>query len=365
MTALTSRKLQSLWLDDGQQFIHIIDQTKLPYAFVTKTLHNLDEVCHAIVSMQVRGAPLIGITAAYGFAFALRDNHSSHRKLTLDEIAKKLLGTRPTAVNLHWAVARVLDAVKSVAQEQQAAVALKTAQALWQEDSDMCSAIGDYGFSIIKELALQKNRTLNILTHCNAGWLATSILGTAIAPIYKAHEAGIDVHVWVDETRPRNQGYLTSWELTQAGVPHTLIVDNTGGHLMQHGLVDMCIVGSDRTTARGDVCNKIGTYLKALAAHDNHLPFYVALPTSTIDWSIQNGVKEIPIEQRHGEEITRVFGLDDAGKPSSVIAVPQHTMVANYAFDVTPAKLVTALITEKGVFRTDAPGMQDLRSHCR
>lgn len=353
--------LQSLWLDDNRQYVHIIDQTRLPYALETRTLKNLEEVCHAIVSMQVRGAPLIGITAAYGFAFALRDNESTRHRLTHEEIAKKLLGTRPTAVNLHWAVARVLDAVKPVSQEQQAAVALDTAQTLWQEDSDMCNAIGDYGFALIKEMALKKNRTLNILTHCNAGWLATSVLGTAIAPIYKAHQAGIDVHVWVDETRPRNQGYLTSWELTQAGVPHTLVVDNTGGHLMQHGLVDLCIVGSDRTTAKGDVCNKIGTYLKALAAHDNHIPFYVALPSSTIDWTIENGVKEIPIEQRQGEEITRIHGLDATGQPASVIAVPPQTLVANYAFDVTPARLVTALITEKGVFRTNSEGMQALR----
>jgi len=357
-------KNQTLWLDDNKQFVHIIDQTKLPYAQETKTLKTLEEVCHAIVSMQVRGAPLIGITAAYGFAFALHENHSLNRKLSIDEIAQKLLATRPTAVNLHWAVARVLDAVKKTPAAQQADVAMATAQLLWREDSDMCSAIGDYGFEIIKTLSLKKNKTLNILTHCNAGWLATSILGTAISPIYKAHEAGIDVHVWVDETRPRNQGYLTSWELTQAGVPHTLIVDNTGGHLMQHGLVDMCIVGSDRTTAHGDVCNKIGTYLKALAAHDNHVPFYVALPTSTIDWSINNGVKEIPIEQRHGDEITRVYGLNDQGEPASVISVPKHTMVANYAFDVTPAKYVTALITEKGVFKTNSEGMQKLKRLC-
>jgi len=359
-------KHQTLWFDNNQS-IHIIDQTRLPYAQETRVLKTLDEVCHAIISMQVRGAPLIGITAAFGFAFALRENHQDKKgakKLSIEEIAQKLLATRPTAVNLHWAVARVLDALEKSPANQQAGVAMSTAQILWQEDSDMCNRIGDYGFEIIKELSLKKNRTLNILTHCNAGWLATSILGTAIAPIYKAHEAGIDVHVWVDETRPRNQGYLTSWELTQAGVPHTLIVDNTGGHLMQHGLVDLCIVGSDRTTAQGDVCNKIGTYLKALAAHDNHVPFYVALPTSTIDWTIHNGVKEIPIEQRSGDEITRVYGLNDQGEPSSVIAVPKQTTVANYAFDVTPAKYVTALITEKGVFKTNAAGMQDLKHLC-
>ena len=359
---MTTNNLSTLRFLDARAGVSIIDQTRLPYALETLSLNSLDAVCHAIVSMQVRGAPLIGITAAFGFAFALRDRHQL--KLSAEEIARRLLATRPTAVNLHWAVARVLQAVNAAGSEQQAEVAFRTAQALWQEDCDMCNAIGDYGFEIIKERSLKKNKTLNILTHCNAGWLATSILGTAIAPIYKAHEAGIDVHVWVDETRPRNQGYLTSWELTQAKVPHTLVVDNTGGHLMQHGLVDLCIVGSDRTTAHGDVCNKIGTYLKALAAHDNHIPFYVALPTSTIDWTINNGLKEIPIEQRSGEEITRVFGLDEQGQPASVISVPKTTQVANYAFDVTPAKYVTGLVTEKGVFTTSRDDMARLKALC-
>jgi methylthioribose-1-phosphate isomerase len=351
---------KTLWLDDSNACIHIIDQTRLPYALETLTLRTLDEVCHAIISMQVRGAPLIGVTAAFGFAFALRDT-----TLTPQAIAERLFATRPTAVNLHWAVARVLDAVQKSPENQQKNIALTTAIALWQEDRAMCNAIGDYGLEILRHLALHKNRTLHILTHCNAGWLATSEWGTALAPIYKAHQAGIDVHVWVDETRPRNQGYLTSWELTQAGVPHTLVVDNTGGHLMQHGLVDLCIVGSDRTTAQGDVCNKIGTYLKALAAHDNRIPFYVALPTSTIDWTIRDGVKEIPIEQRSADEITRIFGTDTNDQPASIISVPKGTAVANYAFDVTPAKYVTALITEKGVFKTDEADMQKLRALCQ
>lgn len=350
---------RTLWLDESETFIHIIDQTRLPYALQTLKLDSLNSVCHAIISMQVRGAPLIGITAAYGFAFALRE-----KQLAAESIATRLLDTRPTAVNLHWAVARVLAAVQKVPAREQAAVAVNTAKILHQEDRDMCNAIGNFGFDIIGKMAEKKNRKLNILTHCNAGWLATSEWGTALAPIYKAHQAGIDVHVWVDETRPRNQGYLTSWELTQAGVPHTLIVDNTGGHLMQHGLVDLCIVGSDRTTAQGDVCNKIGTYLKALAAHDNRIPFYVALPTSTIDWTIRDGVKEIPIEERSGEEINRVYGLDANGRPGSVLAVPASTAVANHAFDVTPARYVTALITEKGVFTTDAAGMAKLKSTC-
>lgn len=350
---------RTLWLDDSETFIHIIDQTQLPYTLQTTRLGTLDTICHAIISMQVRGAPLIGITAAYGFAFALNE-----KKLAPEDIAKRLLATRPTAVNLHWAVARVLESVKNIPAQEQASVALNTAKNLHQEDRDMCNAIGSLGFDIIQNLSREKKRKLNILTHCNAGWLATSEWGTALAPIYKAHQAGIDVHVWVDETRPRNQGYLTSWELTQAGVPHTLIVDNTGGHLMQHGLVDMCIVGSDRTTAQGDVCNKIGTYLKALAAHDNHVPFYVALPSSTIDWSIGDGVKEIPIEERTGDEISRIYGLDARGQPGSVLAVPVSTAVANHAFDVTPARYVSALITEKGVFKTTPEGMQALKKTC-
>lgn len=359
MTSNTATITRTLWLDDSEAFIHIIDQTQLPYTLKTLALKTLDEVCHAIVSMQVRGAPLIGITAAYGFAFALNE-----KKLSPEAIAKKLLSTRPTAVNLHWAVARVREAIKNIPANEQASVALNTAKILHQEDRDMCDAIGNVGLEILQKLSREKKRKLNILTHCNAGWLATSEWGTALAPIYKAHQAGIDVHVWVDETRPRNQGYLTSWELTQAGVPHTLIVDNTGGHLMQHGLVDLCIVGSDRTTAQGDVCNKIGTYLKALAAHDNHVPFYVALPTSTIDWTIRDGVKEIPIEERSGDEISRVYGLDAQQQPSSVLAVPASTAVANHAFDVTPARYVTALITEKGQFPTDAAGMQALKKTC-
>lgn len=353
MTKIT----RTLWLDSGEQFIHIIDQTRLPYALQTLCLQTLEDVCHAIVSMQVRGAPLIGITAAYGFSFALRDSH-----LTPDAIAQKLLATRPTAVNLHWAVARILKTAHESPLEQRAQQALAEAKRLHQEDRDMCNAIGDFGLEILQTLAREKKRRINVLTHCNAGWLATGEWGTALAPLYKAHQAGMDIHVWVDETRPRNQGYLTSWELTQAGVPHTLIVDNTGGHLMQHCLVDLCIVGSDRTTAGGDVCNKIGTYLKALAAHDNGIPFYVALPTSTIDWSIHDGIKEIPIEERSGEEINRIYGLDENGQPSSILAVPRQTIVANHAFDVTPARYVTGLITEKGVFKTTPDDMARLKA---
>lgn len=350
-----SRITHSLWLGEGEQSIHIIDQTRLPYALETRSIRQLDDICHAIISMQVRGAPLIGITAAFGFAFALQDRQQvgavddEHVAL----VAARLLDTRPTAVNLHWAVAQVQQAVLAAPLPQRAAVAMDTAKRVRQEDRDMCNAIGEHGFAILKKLAQHKKGRLNVLTHCNAGWLATSEWGTALAPIYKAHQAGIDVHVWVDETRPRNQGYLTAWELRQAGVPHTLIVDNSGGHIMQHGLVDVCIVGSDRTTARGDVCNKIGTYLKALAAHDNHIPFYVALPSSTIDWSIEDGLREIPIEERNAEEVLRINGVTENGSVTSIHSVPHHTAVANHAFDVTPARFVTGLITEQGVFRPE------------
>jgi methylthioribose-1-phosphate isomerase len=335
----------SLWLDDNERSIHIIDQTRLPHELDILNIQTLDEICHAIVSMQVRGAPLIGITAAFGFAFALRDTN-----LDSNTIADKLLATRPTAVNLHWAVNRIQQAIANCTKNEREQIALETAKAIWHEDKAMCHAIGEYGLDIIRQLSQKKSGTLNILTHCNAGWLATGEWGTALAPIYKAQQAGINIHVWVDETRPRNQGYLTSWELTQANVPHTLIVDNTGGHLMQHGLVDLCIVGSDRTTAQGDVCNKIGTYLKALAAHDNNIPFYAALPSSTIDWSIDDGIRQIPIEKRSDEEIRHIYGLDISGKPVSITAVPETTKTENHAFDVTPASYISGLITEKGVF---------------
>lgn len=357
---VNGQTMQSLWLNDDQQSVGIIDQTQLPYTLSTKKLCSLDEFCHAILAMEVRGAPLIGITAAFGFAFALKNTN-----LKIDNIIQKLTDTRPTAVNLRWAVEKIASAIADFPKrEQQIQTAFTLAQQLWQNDIDTCKAIGENGFTILKEMSIQKNAPLHILTHCNAGWLATVDWGTALAPIYRAHQAGIDLHVWVDETRPRNQGYLTAWELQQADIPHTVIVDNTGGHLMQHGQVDCCIVGSDRTTARGDVCNKIGTYLKALAAHDNKVPFYVALPTSTIDWSISNGIKDIAIEQRTAEEITHINGLNGDGKCERVISVPQHSPVANYAFDVTPSKYITGLITERGIFETNEDSMDTLRDQC-
>jgi methylthioribose-1-phosphate isomerase len=355
---------RSIWFDEITQELRIIDQTLLPHQFSTLKLDSLDAVCHAIVSMQVRGAPLIGITAAFGVYLALRDQRGQ-----LDISCERLLQTRPTAVNLHWAIQRVRNALGTLEGDEQMQHALILARQLLAEDAASCSAIGDNGLQVLmqiwesKEQACpQQQPVLNVLTHCNAGWLATADWGTALAPIYKAHMKGIPVHVWVDETRPRNQGAaLTAWELKQQGIPHTVIVDNAGGHLMQHGLVDVCLVGSDRTTATGDVCNKIGTYLKALAAQDNNIPFYAALPVSTIDFSLQDGVREIPIEQRHAEEVSHVAGLDADGLLRNVRLTPEGTQISNFGFDVTPARLVTGLITELGVFPATSTGLKTLR----
>ncbi|WP_101759841.1 S-methyl-5-thioribose-1-phosphate isomerase [Oceanicoccus sp. KOV_DT_Chl] len=332
-----------------QQCVQIIDQTLLPFNFATITLRSLEEFCHAISDMQVRGAPLIGATAAFGLALALRhDSSADHEQLAAD----KLLATRPTAVNLRWALERVRSAIQGVDTATKSARALEEAETIRLQDIATCEAIGNHGLSLFSQVAANKpvDAVINVLTHCNAGWLATVDWGTALAPIYKAHQAGIPVHVWVDETRPRNQGAsLTAWELQQQGIAHTVISDNTGGHLMQHGLVDFCIVGSDRTTASGDVCNKIGTYLKALAAQDNAVPFYVALPTSTIDWTIDDGIKHIPIEQRSTREVTHITGLDQQGAVTEIQLVA-NSPAANYAFDVTPARLVSGLITEHGIY---------------
>ncbi len=298
--------------------------------------------------MWVRGAPLIGAVAAYGVALGMKhDPSDEHLQKCYDE----LIETRPTAINLKWALDRAFSLLQGTPTEQREKVAYTLAEEVADEDVKLCESIGDHGLELIKEIASKKPQgsVVNILTHCNAGWLATVDWGTAISPIYKAHEAGIKVHVWVDETRPRNQGLLTAFELSSHGVPHTLIADNAGGHLMQHGEVDLCIVGTDRTTAQGDVCNKIGTYLKALAAYDNNVPFYVALPSPTIDWTINDGLKEIPIEQRAGHEQSHVFGLDENGTRREVNTAPKGTECGNYAFDVTPAKYVTGLITERGV----------------
>ncbi len=356
---------RSIWHDASTDSAIIFDQTLLPHEIKHLQLNSLGDVCHAIASMQVRGAPLIGACAAFGLYFALRADDSPEHE---ESSALQLIATRPTAINLRWAVERVRAAIASAPLGKKAESAKIEAQKICEEDVSVCSAIGDHGLALIeaihqKKLALQQSPTVNMLTHCNAGWIATVDWGTALAPIYKAHLAGIPVHVWVDETRPRLQGALTAWELQQAGVPHTYITDNTGGHLMQHHLVDLCIVGTDRTTAQGDVCNKIGTYLKALAAKDNGVPFYVALPTSTIDWTVRDGLREIPIEERDSFELTHVQGVHpNTHAVQHVRITPEHVHAANYAFDVTPARLISGLITEYGIFAASSEGLQQLRT---
>lgn len=351
---------RSIWHDNDTDCATIFDQTLLPHQIKQLSLNSLGDVCHAISSMQVRGAPLIGACAAFGLYFALRVDDSPEHE---ESAALQLIATRPTAINLRWAVERVRATLTCVARGEKAKAALEEAKKICDEDAEVCSAIGDHGLALIKAIHQKKPQgTVNILTHCNAGWIATVDWGTALAPIYKAHLAGIPVHVWVDETRPRMQGALTAWELQQAGVPHTYITDNTGGHIMQHGLVDLCIVGTDRTTSQGDVCNKIGTYLKALAAKDNNIPFYVALPTSTIDWTVRDGLHEIPIEERDSFELTHVLGVSTTNHAVQHVRVtPEQVHAANYAFDVTPARLVSGLITEYGIFSASSEGLQNLR----
>lgn len=353
----------SIWLHPTDNtIVQIIDQRYLPHEFVVKDLNSVEETAFAIKEMQVRGAPLIGATAAYGIYLATLEadklvNFDSY----LAKCAAQLLATRPTAINLQWAINRQLAAISTVptlATKRQ--MALQTAQAICKEDIEICYHIGQHGLPLIEAISQQKKgAVVNILTHCNAGWLATVDWGTATSPIYQAHNKGIAVHVWVDETRPRNQGArLTAWELGEHGIPHTVIVDNVGGHLMQHGMVDLCIVGTDRTTYTGDVANKIGTYLKALAANDNGVPFYVALPSTTIDWDLADGMT-IPIEQRNSEEVTWIQGLHE-GEIKKVQLTPTDSPAANYAFDVTPARLVTGLITEKGVCEASEAGIVGL-----
>ena len=344
---------RTIWLNADGWSVEIIDQTKLPHAFETATLRNLAEIADAIRDMLVRGAPLIGATAAYGMALAMREDASD---AAMERAYAMLHSTRPTAINLKWALEEMAKALKPLGSQARADAAYKRAAEVADEDVEINKSIGRHGLELIKPIAARKKpgEPVNILTHCNAGWLATVDWGTATAPIYLAHDAGISVHVWVDETRPRNQGAsLTAWELGHHGVPHTVIPDNTGGHLMQHGLVDMVIVGSDRTTASGDVCNKIGTYLKALAAHANGVPFYVALPSPTIDFSVNDGIVQIPIEQRSGEEVTKMTGRTADGRIETIEIVAPGSPVANYAFDVTPAKYVTGLITERGIVAAD------------
>ena len=350
---------RTIWSAADNTAVEIIDQTRLPHVFATLRLESMRDAERAIKDMQVRGAPLIGVTAAYGVALSMK-HHASDAALKAS--CDKLLLARPTAVNLRWAVEKMRALLAPLPENERAAAAWQEAVRIADEDVEINASIGRHGSEIIRAIHQKKGSTVNVLTHCNAGWLATVDWGTALAPIYKAFDAGIPLHVWVDETRPRNQGAsLTAWELGQHGVPHTVIADNTGGHLMQHGMVDMVIVGCDRVTARGDVCNKIGTYLKALAAFDNGVPFYVALPTPTIDWTLQDGVKEIPIEERAAEEVTHISGLCEDGQVRSVRLTPENSRAANYGFDVTPARLVTGLITERGVVKADAEAMRVLK----
>jgi methylthioribose-1-phosphate isomerase len=369
---------RTIGLEAGGRSVWVIDQTLLPHRFETRSLRSLEDAAAAISTMVVRGAPLIGVTGAYGLMLALQHDPSDG---ALAAAFEQLNATRPTAVNLRWALERVRDLVAPLPEAERAAAAQAEAAAIAEEDVAMCDAIGEHGLAIFRELAAarppeRQGQPFNVLTHCNAGWLATVDWGTALAPIYKAHRSGLKVHVWVDETRPRNQGAsLTAYELGQEGVPHTVIVDNAGGHLMQHGQVDAVIVGTDRTTRRGDVCNKIGTYLKALAAFDNKVPFYVALPASTIDWTIDDGVAEIPIEARSEREVTQIQGQlagdckvagggEAGGEVGVQLATVQLTPTGspgfNPAFDVTPARLVTALITERGVAAATEAGLRGL-----
>jgi len=352
---------RSIWLNENGWAVDIIDQTRLPHAFVIHTLEGVDDAAEAILVMRVRGAPLIGATAAYGIALAMRRDPGD---ANLERACGELLATRPTAVNLRWAVEGIKATLLGLAVTKRVDKAYQLAAKICDEDVSINHAIGQHGVRVFEYLWQKKasgTGVLHILTHCNAGWLATVDHGTALSPIYQAHDAGIPVHVWVDETRPRNQGAaLTAWELASHGISHDVIVDNAGGHLMQHGLVDVCIVGTDRTARNGDVCNKIGTYLKALAAHDNGIPFYVALPGPTIDWQMTDGIKGIPIEERDAREVTHINGKTSAGQVKYVQVTPDGVTARNYAFDVTPARLVTGLITERGVCAASERGLLGL-----
>jgi methylthioribose-1-phosphate isomerase len=352
---IQGKEYRTIWYEE--KVVKIIDQTKLPHQFIIKDLNSVRDAINAIKVMEVRGAPLIGGTAAYGIVLAIQE---STEKEFIIKSAEELIQSRPTAINLKWAVDRMMNKLLGINTDQILNIALQEAKEICDEDEKFCENIGINGLKIIEEIYNKKKDTVNILTHCNAGWLATINWGTATSPIYHAHKKGIPVHVWVDETRPRNQGAnLTSYELNEEEIPNTIIADNTGGILMQRGEVDMCIVGTDRTLSNGDVCNKIGTYLKALAAHDNNIPFYVTLPSSTIDWDIKDA-KDIPIEQRNSEELSHVEGIDENNKVKKVLIYPEKSKAMNLAFDVTPAKYVTGLITEKGICEASTEGLKKL-----
>ena len=343
-----NRQFHSLWGDSSLGVVHIIDQARLPFTFEIATLASPEAIADAIRTMRVRGAPLIGVAAAFGLAMAAARDPADE---ALAAAARMLQATRPTAVNLGWALSRMQERLARTPVKDRAAAGWSEAQAIAEEAVALNEAIGRHGLALLESEFASLDRPINILTHCNAGWVATVDWGTVTAPIFMAHERGIPVHVWVDETRPRNQGLLTAWELAQQGVPHTLVVDNAGGHLMQRGEVDIVLVGADRVTRHGDVCNKIGTYLKALAARANDVPFYACVPSPTIDWGIDDAMREIVIEERNEDEVRIVRGLDAQGAPSEVMLAAPSTPVANPAFDVTPASLVTGIITEKGVAR--------------
>ncbi|MGI0480432.1 S-methyl-5-thioribose-1-phosphate isomerase [Geminocystis sp. CENA526] len=361
---INGKHYQTIWISqENKQIIQVFDQRFFPHQIEIFDIKTTDDAIFAIKEMVVRGAPLIGVTAAYGLYLAcVEAQNRSKPEIYIEEVAQKLAQTRPTAVNLVWAINEMLTIIRQGKNvEEKINIALEKADQIKQEDIEICFKIGEYGLSLIKKIAEEKQgKTVNILTHCNAGWLATIDWGTATSPMYQAQQAGIDIHVWVDETRPRNQGAnLTAFELNQQGIPHTLITDNTGGHLMQHGMVDLVIVGTDRTTRKGDVANKIGTYLKALAAYDNNIPFYVALPSSTLDCSIADGIKEISIETRNQNEVKYIQGKVD-GEIKSVLICPETTPAMNYGFDVTPAKYVTGLITERGICDASEEGIRSL-----
>ena len=348
---------RTIWFDETNQIVKIIDQTKLPHQFIIKDLKTVKDAINSIQTMEVRGAPLIGGTAAYGIVLAVKENNDTN---FIKKSSIELIESRPTAINLKWAVDRMMKKLSGINSNDVLKIALEEAKEICDEDENFCKNIGLNGLKIIEEIYNKKQNTVNILTHCNAGWLATINWGTATSPIYHAHKKGIPVHVWVDETRPRNQGAnLTSYELNEEEIPNTIIADNTGGILMQRGEVDMCIVGTDRTLSNGDVCNKIGTYLKALAAYDNNVPFYVALPSSTIDWEI-NDARDIPIEERNSEELSYIEGIDENNKIKKVLIYPKKSKALNLAFDVTPAKYVTGLITEKGISDASTKGLKKL-----
>ncbi|WP_415284092.1 S-methyl-5-thioribose-1-phosphate isomerase [Candidatus Pelagibacter sp. Uisw_130] len=352
---IQNKEYRTIWYE--KNVVKIIDQTKLPHQFIIKDLKTVKDSINAIKVMEVRGAPLIGGTAAYGMVLAVQENNDPD---FIKKSSEELIESRPTAINLKWAVDRMMKKLSGINSDQILDIALNEAKEICDEDEKFCENIGLNGLKIIEEIYNKTKKTINILTHCNAGWLATINWGTATSPIYHAHQKGIPVHVWVDETRPRNQGAnLTSYELNEENIPNTIIADNTGGILMQRGDVDMCIVGTDRTLSNGDVCNKIGTYLKALAAHDNNVPFYVALPSSTIDWKIKEG-KDIPIEERNSEELSHIEGMDENNKIKKILIYPKKSKAMNLAFDVTPSKYVTGLITEKGICEASSDALKKM-----